>query len=255
MQYKVVRDDISKFPADAVVLPSNPKLKEGSGTSTAIFEKAGKKELDYACKFLVKKYGSIQMGCSIPTPAYKLDATYIIHTVIPKWKDGNHNEYEYLSSAYYSSLREADILKCRSIAIPLLGTGMNGFSLETSFDIADTIIRAYKPDNDLAEVYLIVYGRRAVDLMRVRNIPVTENIDAAYELGKDEKYRAPVVKAMRYLQDQGQLFLDDAIKLCQEKIEDPEFRKEMLEKAGMFAADIIREMIAQEKHKRLKKRM
>lgn len=250
MEYKVIRDDISKFSADAVVLPSNPKLKEGNGTSTAVFEKAGRKELTNACKLLVKKYGDIQVGSSMPTLAYNLDATYIIHTVVPKWKDGNNNEYEYLSSAYYYSLKQADLLKCKSIAIPLLGTGMNGFSLEASFDIADTVIRAYKPDNKLEEVYLIVYGRNTVELMRKRNITVTENIDAAYELGKDEKYRAPAVKAMRYLKGQGQVFLNDAMEMCQEKLNDPEFRKEMLEKAAVLAAGIIKEMIVPGKQKK-----
>ena len=35
MKYTIVRDDISLFDADAIVLPANPGLKEGSGTSSA----------------------------------------------------------------------------------------------------------------------------------------------------------------------------------------------------------------------------
>ena len=33
--------------ADAIVLPSNKYLKEGSGTSKAIFEKAGRAQLEW----------------------------------------------------------------------------------------------------------------------------------------------------------------------------------------------------------------
>ncbi|MGI6110480.1 MAG: hypothetical protein ACOYB8_11655 [Eubacteriaceae bacterium] len=41
MKFEVVRDDITRMSADAIVLPANSKLKPGSGTSKAIFEKAG----------------------------------------------------------------------------------------------------------------------------------------------------------------------------------------------------------------------
>ena len=38
----------------AIVLPANEKLKEGSGTSRAIFEKAGRKALASACIAIAK---------------------------------------------------------------------------------------------------------------------------------------------------------------------------------------------------------
>ena len=37
MQYEIIRNDISIVKADAIVLPANRTLKEGSGTSTAIW--------------------------------------------------------------------------------------------------------------------------------------------------------------------------------------------------------------------------
>ena len=41
MQFEVVHNDLTDMSADAIVLPANLKLREGTGTSKAIFEKAG----------------------------------------------------------------------------------------------------------------------------------------------------------------------------------------------------------------------
>lgn len=42
MKLEVIRNDITNMCVDAIVLPANFRLKEGSGTSNAIFEKAGR---------------------------------------------------------------------------------------------------------------------------------------------------------------------------------------------------------------------
>ena len=49
MTIEIVRNDITNMKADAIVLPANKYLKEGSGTSKAIFEKAGRAQLEKAC--------------------------------------------------------------------------------------------------------------------------------------------------------------------------------------------------------------
>ena len=48
MDFEIVRNDITNMKADAIVLPANTYLKEGSGTSQAIFEKAGRAKLEKA---------------------------------------------------------------------------------------------------------------------------------------------------------------------------------------------------------------
>ena len=42
MEFQAVMGDISRVSTDAVVLPANRMLREGSGASRAIFAKAGK---------------------------------------------------------------------------------------------------------------------------------------------------------------------------------------------------------------------
>lgn len=43
MEFQIIRNDVSIMAVDAIVLPANKQLHEGSGTSKAIFERAGRK--------------------------------------------------------------------------------------------------------------------------------------------------------------------------------------------------------------------
>lgn len=139
MKFELVNTNIVNISADAIVLPANTRLKEGSGTSRAIFEAAGRKQLTQACRNI----GTCSVGSAVPTLAYDLNAKYIIHAVVPKWKGGEEGEYELLGSAYASSLNVADVMGCESIAFPLLASGNNGFDREFAFQIAEDSIESF----------------------------------------------------------------------------------------------------------------
>ena len=49
MDYIITNTNIVRVTADAIGLPANVKLKEGSGCSRAIFNAAGREELTQAC--------------------------------------------------------------------------------------------------------------------------------------------------------------------------------------------------------------
>lgn len=66
MVLKFFKGNIADAKVDAIVLPANTKLKEGSGASEAIYKAAGRKELTRACK----KIGSCEMGSAVPTLGY-----------------------------------------------------------------------------------------------------------------------------------------------------------------------------------------
>lgn len=176
---------------DAIVLPANSSLREGTGTSRAIYEKAGRKELEEACL----RYDDVPVGMSVPTLGFHLDATYIIHSVVPKWKDGKHDEYALLGSSYLSALQVADEMNCKSISFPLLASGNNGFNLKLAFEIADKAIHSYDPKYDLKNVYLVVYGMRATEMIRETGLSIDEKIDQEYVLSHDEGYRGKYKKS------------------------------------------------------------
>ncbi len=167
MNFTVVRANIANIAADAIVLPANEYLKEGSGASTAIFKTAGRSELTKACA----EIGHCDTGSAVPTPAFDLDAKYIIHAVVPKWIDGKHNEYGLLSSAYLTSLNLADVMVCKSIAFPLLASGNNGFDHALAFQIAEKSINKFEGEN-IKDVILVVYDENTEHFIRSKGYNV-----------------------------------------------------------------------------------
>lgn len=94
MPFQIIRNDITKVKADAIVNTANPKPVIGSGTDSSIYKAAGDKLLLAERK----KIGAIAPGQAAYTDAFNLDARYIIHTVGPAWIDGSHGERDILHS-------------------------------------------------------------------------------------------------------------------------------------------------------------
>ena len=250
MNFEIVRNDITNMKVDAVVLPANKYLKEGSGTSKAIFEKAGRAKLEKACSDYLKKHKSVWIGSAVLTSGFNLDADYIIHAVLPKWIDGEHDEYNLLSTAYLSSLELADLAGCKTVAFPLLASGNNRFEANLALDIAVDSINAFNPVNKLEKVYLVLYGMRAVAFAKEKGYEVDEIIDQKYVLEKNEDYK----NGMQHTTDQAigftaktavvmgkyaGLFAKDGIDLVQEYMNNPEKRKKLLEKGADIAIKVV----------------
>jgi len=88
MPFQIIRNDITKVKADAIVNTANPEPVYGRGTDSSIYQAAGAQEL---LKERVK-IGRIERGEAKATPAFNLDAKYIIHTVGPRWEGGKGGE-------------------------------------------------------------------------------------------------------------------------------------------------------------------
>lgn len=159
MPFKIVRNDITKVKADAIVNTANPKPIFASGTDSAIYHAAGEKELLTERK----KIGDIAPGNVAVTPAFHLDARYIIHTVGPVWVDGKHGEEQTLFSCYDKSLQKALELGCKSIAFPLISTGVYGFPKDLALQIAISSISGFLMKNDML-ISLVVFDRKAFEL-------------------------------------------------------------------------------------------
>lgn len=132
MPFQIIRNDITKVKADAIVNTANPKPRIGRGTDSAIYAAAGKEQLIAARE----KIGDIAPGQAVHTSAFALNAQHIIHTVGPVWVDGSHGERDILRSCYENSLALADSLGCESIAFPLIATGTYGLANDHFFFLA-----------------------------------------------------------------------------------------------------------------------
>ena len=99
MPFEVVRNDIAKMAVDAIVNTANPRPVIGAGVDSAIHQKAGSELLKAR-----QRIGQIGIGQAAVTPAFALDAKYVIHTVGPVWEGGSYGEEALLRSCYDSSL-------------------------------------------------------------------------------------------------------------------------------------------------------
>lgn len=155
MAFKILRNDITKVRADAVVNTANPIPVIGRGTDSSIYEAAGREQLLEARR----KIGVIERGQSIWTPAFNLKkhgVKYIIHTSGVFYRDGNHGEKEILRSCYQTSLNIAAELNCKSVAIPLLASGNYRFPKDLALQIAVEEISRFLLEHEV-DVFLVVY--------------------------------------------------------------------------------------------------
>ncbi|MBP5184349.1 MAG: macro domain-containing protein, partial [Lachnospiraceae bacterium] len=154
---------ITKVRADASVKTANPKPQYGSGTDAAIYKAAGAYELLEERR----KIGDIKPGDVAVTSAFNLKAKYIIHTVGPAWHGGDKGEYDILRSCYKKSLEKAFELKCKSIAFPLIATGVYGFPKADALQIAMQEISGFLMDLDVdLNVKIVVFDDKAFRLTK-----------------------------------------------------------------------------------------
>ena len=207
MPFQIIRNDITKVKADAIVNTANPKPCIGSGTDSAIYAAAGAEQLLAERK----KIGDIAPGQAASTDAFGLQARCIIHTVGPVWIDGKHGERDILHSCYKRSLALAAELTCESIAFPLIASGVYGFPKDEALSIALSEIGKFLLTHEM-KIVLVVLDRAALTLSEnlVGNIEKYIDEHSARELQKAEYSgsRAPELRRRRYRQ------LEDGDLLC-----------------------------------------
>ena len=172
MAFKIIRNDITQVAADAIVNTANPDPAYGSGTDGAIYEAAGADEL--LAERL--KIGEMEVGQAAYTPAFRLNARYIIHTVGPAWDGGSHGELESLRKCYENSLALADELKCQSIAFPLISTGVYGFPKDKALQTAISVFSEFLVSHEM-EIILVVFDRKSFEVSGQIFAGIDEYID------------------------------------------------------------------------------
>ena len=177
MPFSIIRDDITRVKADAIVNTANPKPVIGAGTDNAIYTAAGKEKLLAARKLI----GDIKPGDAIETAAYNLDAKYIIHTVCIAWDIDNETALDTLKSCYKNSLDLALELNCKSIAFPLIGTGAYGFPHDEAVEIARSVSKKFlKETGSDMKIMLVVFDKDSYESTAAVAKKIKQYIDDNY---------------------------------------------------------------------------
>lgn len=174
MPFEIIRTDITKIQADAIVNSANPHAFIGGGVDGAIHAAAGP-ELYEARKII----GDIPVGSAVATPAFRLNAKYVIHTVGPIWRGGTEHEIERVKECYKNALQVALEKKCNSVAFPLISTGTYGFPKSDALQIAVSVIHEFLLHHEM-KVFLVVYDRTSYALSERLFTAVAAFIDDHY---------------------------------------------------------------------------
>ena len=150
MPFIIVRSDISSVSADAIV--------EAAAPDPLISPE--------------ERHVSYREAADIP-------AKYIIQAERPVWQGGDHDELESLGASYRESLLLANSLGCRSIAFPMLSSGIEGFPKDKAIRAALDEIADFLMLSEM-EVIMAVPEGQELNLPAGLKESVGEFLDANY---------------------------------------------------------------------------
>lgn len=246
MSLEIIRNNITKVSADAIVNTANPEVAIGDGVDRAIYHAAGKEALLEARR----QIGVIRPGDAASTPAFGLDAKYIIHTVGPVWQGGDAGEKEILADCYRKSLSIAKDLQCESVAFPLMAAGTYGFPKDAALQIAVSEISGFLFDNEMT-VYLVVYNKEAFEISSKAFDDIKSYIDESEVIERESRAMNSrcETKGSPVLADMAALPEDDLEEQIKHRA--PTFQEELfriIDKKAMDDVDVYKRANIDRKH-------
>jgi len=159
VRIELIRGDITRVAADAIVNAANHSLLGGGGVDGAIHRAGGPVILE-ECRRLraTTLVDGLPTGEAVATTAGDLPASWVIHTVGPVWaKTVDHSDQ--LASCYRSSLRVADELGARHVTFPAVSAGIYGWPMEDAARIAINTVRSTRTAVKIAT--FVLFNRAA----------------------------------------------------------------------------------------------
>ncbi len=148
---KVIKGDITTATTESIVNAANEDLRKGGGVCGAIYNKCGKELEECIVTFkrgsfsfvegnrlLLSNNNSFSVGCATVTPSFNPKVSWnVIHAVGPIYEQWLPKVAKaYLETTYISILECLKLLHYKSVAIPLISTGIYGYPLQEGIEVA-----------------------------------------------------------------------------------------------------------------------
>jgi O-acetyl-ADP-ribose deacetylase (regulator of RNase III) len=154
-EIEVLAGDITQLDVDAIANAANTDLAHGGGVAGAI-SRAGGPEIQAESDLLAP----IELGAAVATGGGELPARWVIHAATMRL--GGPTSAEIIAAATASTLRVADDLGAKSLALVAFGTGVGGFPLAEAARIeVDAVRRHIEDGSGLERVVFCVRGDNA----------------------------------------------------------------------------------------------
>jgi O-acetyl-ADP-ribose deacetylase (regulator of RNase III) len=155
---EVLQADVTRLDVDAITNAANTELKHGGGVAAAIARAGGP-----GVQRESNEKAPISLGEAIETTAGDMPARYVIHAATMEL--GGPTSADIITRATRSTLRKADSLGCRSLALVAFGTGVGGFPLDEAARLMVGAVREHE-SRSLERVIIAVHGDRAESAFR-----------------------------------------------------------------------------------------
>jgi O-acetyl-ADP-ribose deacetylase (regulator of RNase III) len=154
-QIEVLQADITKLEVDAIANAANTQLQHGGGVAGAI-SRAGGPEVQKESY----ERAPIDLGEAVATTAGEMPSKWVIHAATMEL--GGPTSAEIIRRATASTLRAADELGAKSLALVAFGTGVGGFPVDEAARIeVEEVERHLAKGSELERVVFAVFGEKA----------------------------------------------------------------------------------------------
>ena len=159
MQFEVVQGDITRLAVDAIVNAANTRMRGGGGVDGAIHRAAGPALLT-ECE--ARFPSGLPTGEAGWTTGQRLPASWVIHVVGPVYSASDvERRRPLLASCYANALKVADELGAKTVAFPLVSSGIYGWPKGDAIRVAVDTLRA--ASTSVAEARIVAFGRATYD--------------------------------------------------------------------------------------------
>jgi O-acetyl-ADP-ribose deacetylase (regulator of RNase III) len=162
---RVEQGDISSFGGDGVVNAANNHLRMGAGVAGALSQRGGHL-IQQECDEYVRAHGPLRVGEAAVTGSGNLPARWVIHAAAMGDTPPSATSIE---SSTRHSLRLAEEHGMKSLAFPVLGSGIGGFPFAEAARIMVGVIREHGEAHDLPED-VVLYGYNETDAAALRRV-------------------------------------------------------------------------------------